>query len=71
MGEGAGGGRGGGGLEVGEGEGRASARADLPPVTPHSLIVCPGPTAHEATALIQHSMQLDGKLCGRDAFSVC
>ena len=51
--------------------GGASARADLPPVTPHSLIVCPGPTTHEATALIQHSMQLDGKLCGRDAFSVC
>lgn len=56
---------------MGEGGGGASAGADLPPVTPHSLIVCPGPTAHEATALIQDSMQLDGKLCGRDAFSMC
>lgn len=37
----------------------------------HSLIVCPRPTTHGTTALLQDSMQLVGELCGGDAVSMC
>lgn len=43
----------------------------LHPSVTHSLIVCPRSTTHGTAALTQDSMQLDGKLCGLAAFSVC